>query len=92
MVTKTKKYTKKPASPRHCIVCGSEYKKSNLFPRCHCQICKSPLKGHPKCSMCEILIGNNHVEQTFELTKDDKVICDTCAQWFRREKRIRDDD
>ena len=76
---------------KYCVVCGSKYSAKKSHPTCHCQICKVDFKIHPRCSRCEILIGENHIETCggTSIVGNGKIICASCKRHeakYRNEK------
>ena len=56
------------------------------IPKGICPVCLQPLKGHPKCSGCGILIGPGHIEGCTTAFRGHE-LCGQCIRiWQVREK------
>ena len=77
---------KKNPLPKFCIVCGAEYSRGKLPPKCHCQICGETFKDHCRCSKCGISIGNRHLESSPYILVGETV-CGSCFFFYTQDIR-----
>lgn len=52
-----------------------------------CETCGSPMRGHPKCARCTILVGPGH--EYYAVKYRRKTICSACYSDLRRKRKNR---